>query len=64
MKVASALEGLRYYLNPSTAGMVANLANTKLYQKPENWQKPWHMGSHLGVLSKGFPMNTNMTEFR
>ena len=26
--------------------------------------KPWHMGTPLRVLSKSFPMNTNMTGFR
>ena len=26
--------------------------------------KPWHMGTHQRVLSKSFPMNTNMTRFR
>ena len=25
--------------------------------------KPWHKGTHLRVLSKGYPMNTNMTGF-
>ena len=26
--------------------------------------KPWHLGSHLRVLSESFPMHTNMTGFR
>ena len=26
--------------------------------------KPWYMGTHLRVLSKGYQMNTNMTGFR
>ena len=33
-------------------------------KKPEKLLKPWHMGSHLWVLSEGYPMNTNMTGFR
>ena len=43
---------------------VANLASTKWCKKPWKWQKPWHMGMHLGVLSESFPMNTNMTGLR
>ena len=26
--------------------------------------KPWHIGTHLRVLGQGYPMNTNMAEFR
>ena len=26
--------------------------------------KPWQMGTHWRVLSKSYPMNTNMTGFR
>ena len=26
--------------------------------------KPWHIGTHLRVLCKGYPMNNNMTGFR
>ena len=26
--------------------------------------KPWHMGTHLRVLSKSYPMNTNMIGLR
>ena len=26
--------------------------------------KPWHMGTHLRVLSKCYPMNTSMKGFR
>ena len=26
--------------------------------------KPWHMGTHLKVLSESYPMNTNMTRSR
>ena len=31
---------------------------------PEEWLKPWHMGTHMKVLSVSYPMNTNMTGFR
>ena len=41
--------------------VVAKLASTK---KHEKWLKPWHMVTHLTVLSKSSPMNTNMTGFR
>ena len=30
-------------------------------KNPEKWLKLWHMGTHLRVLSKSYPMNTNMT---
>ena len=42
--------------------LVANLAKTKRCKK--TWkmtQKPWHMGTHLRVLSESYLMNTNMT---
>ena len=26
--------------------------------------KPWHMGTHLRVLSESYPMNFNMAGFR
>ena len=26
--------------------------------------KPWHIGTHLRVLSESYPMDTNMTGFR
>ena len=41
--------------------LVVNLADIKWCKKPEKWLKPWHMGTHLRVLSTSFPMNTNMT---
>ena len=44
--------------------LLANLANTKLSEKPEKWLKPWHMGIHLGVLSESYAINTNLTRFR
>ena len=28
------------------------------------WLKPWHVGTHLRVLSESYPMNTNVTGFR
>ena len=34
-----------------------------MLQKPEKLLKPWHMGTHPRVLSKGFSMNTNMRGF-
>ena len=42
--------------------LVANLANTKWSKKPEKWLKPWHMGTHLRVLSESYPTNTNMID--
>ena len=44
--------------------LVTNLANTKLCIKPDKCLKSWHMGTHLKVLSEGYPMNTNMIGFR
>ena len=44
--------------------LVASLADTKWCKKPEKSLKPWHMGTHLKVLIKSFPMSTNMTGFR
>ena len=35
-----------------------------MMQKPERLLKPWHVDTHLKVLSESFPMNTNMTGFR
>ena len=42
----------------------ANLANTKYSKNPEKSLKPWHIGTHLRVLREGYPMSTNMTDFR
>ena len=39
---------------------MANLAHTKLYNKPEKWLKPWHMGTYLRVLKEMFLMTQNM----
>ena len=30
----------------------------------KKWPKPWHIVTHLIVLSKVYPMNTNTTRFR
>ena len=40
----------------SLMGLVANLANTKWCQKSEKWLKPWHIGTHLRVLSENYPL--------
>ena len=44
--------------------LVANLTKTKWYENLEKWLKSWNMGSHMGVLSECYPMNTNVTGFR
>ena len=44
--------------------LVADLANTKWCKKPEKWLKPWHMVTHLTVLSMSYSMNTNITGLR
>ena len=44
--------------------VVTYLAKTKWCRNTEKWMKPWHMGTHLRVLSDSYPMNTNMTGFR
>ena len=43
--------------------VVVNLANKKC-KKKERLLKPLHMGTYLGILSEGYPINTNMTGFR
>ena len=48
--------------NPYAAG--GQLANTKWCKNPGKWPKPWHVGTHLRVLSESYPMNTNLTGFR
>ena len=35
-----------------------------MMQKPEKNDKPWYLGTHLSVLSKSYPIYTNMTGFR
>ena len=57
-KVALAMVG--WNLMP----LVANLANAKWCKKTWSWLKPWHMGTHLRVLSQSYPMNTNTTGLR
>ena len=42
----------------------SNLADSKLCKNLIKLLKPWHMGTHLRVLPKGFPTNTNMIRFR
>ena len=44
--------------------LVANMASTNLWKKTEILLKPWHMGTHLRVLSESCPMNTSTTGFR
>ena len=44
--------------------LLANLVHTKWCKLPEKWLKPWHMGTHLRVLSESYPMNTNVTGIR
>ena len=44
--------------------LVANFANFCIFCKNnERLLKPWHMGTHLRVLSESHPMNTNMRGF-
>ena len=43
--------------------LVTNLTNTKICEKRKTL-KPWHMCTHLRVLSENYPMNTNMTRFK
>ena len=48
--------------NSLSIGRVTNpYADAKIW---ENDMKPWHMGTHLRVLSESYPMNTNMTGLR
>ena len=44
--------------------LVANLTNIKYCKILDKSLKPWHMGTHLRVLSESYPMNTNMTWLR
>ena len=39
---------------------MANLANTKLCNKPEKWLKPLHMGTNLRLLRESYLMTQNM----
>ena len=42
--------------------LVTNLANTIDAKKAEKWLKPWHVATHLKVLSESNLMNTNKTK--
>ena len=44
--------------------LVANLSIQNDAKKNEKLLKPWHMGTHLRMLSESYPMNTNKTGFR
>ena len=44
--------------------LVANFANTKCCKNTEKLLKPCHIGTHRRVLSKSYPMNTNITGLR
>ena len=47
-------------INPLTLMLlVTNLANTKLCNNPEKLLKPWHMGTHLRVLSQSYPLSAS-----
>ena len=35
-----------------------------MMQKLEKLPNPWHMGTHLSILSESFPMNTKMAGFQ
>ena len=39
--------------------VVANFADTE-YKTAEKCLKPWHIGTHLRVLSESYPMNTGL----
>ena len=43
--------------------LVANLVKRKWFENIKKL-KPRHMGTHLRLLRKSYPMNTNMTGFR
>ena len=49
------------FANPFAAGGL--FGQYKMIEKPEKWPKPWHMGTHLIVLSESYPKKTNMTGF-
>ena len=57
------LEPKKCFINPYCAGGL--YGQYKMMKKPKiKCLKPWHMGTPLRVLSKSYPMNTNMVEFR
>ena len=54
---------LKKQLNPYAAG--GSFGIYKMMQKSEKYDlKPWHIDTHLRVLSKSYPMNTNIAELR
>ena len=53
---------IRVVPNPYAAG--GYFDKHKMMQKSWKLLKPWQMGTHLRVLSKSIPMNTNMKGFR
>ena len=44
--------------------LVTNCANAKWCKNRKMTEKPWYMGTHLRVLSKGYLINANMRRFR
>ena len=52
----------RKKVNPYAAG--GYFCQYKMMQKGEKCPKPWQIGTHLRVLSEGYPMSTNMPGFR
>ena len=47
---------------PYVAG--SSFSQNKMWKKAEKWQKPWHMGTHMRVLSQSYLMNINMAGIR
>ena len=47
----------------AVCGKTLDHSAIKTGQNLQKLLKPWHMGTHLRVLSKRYPMNTNMTGF-
>ena len=43
--------------------LLANLVFAKRCKKPKKILQPWHMGTHLRVLTESYLMSTNMTGF-
>ena len=52
------------YISLTLMLQVADFANTKWCKNVKEWLKPWHMDTHLRVLSESYLMNTNMTGIR
>ena len=54
-----------HMLNPLTLMLlVAIFVITKWHKNAEKWLKPWHMWSHLRVLSKSYLLNKNIIGFK